>query len=193
MLGVHVLARLLDHVGRRLAGLVVVALGVAPPQTGFVAFVLGADREEAAVRIADVDHDGLVVLGAHLPDRIEALVVGLDVGAVGVLEIEAEHLVDLQARRARQKVALELGGGFGRPARLVDAVEVEPGKLNDPIAEGLADLHVAIELRAEAAVHVADHADTGLVHDLDHLLIVISGLERAAMEVEVDRRDTWPW
>ena len=64
---------------------------------------------------------GLLCLRAHLPDRIEALVVGLDVGAVGVLQVEAEHLVDLQSGRAGEERALELGGGLRRPARLVDA------------------------------------------------------------------------
>ena len=178
--------------GRRVTGLVVVALGIASPQAGFIALVLGADRQEAAVRVADVDHDRLVVLRTHLPDRIEALVVGLDVGAVGVLQVEAEDLVDLQAGRAGEKIALELGGRLRRPARLVDAVEVQPGKLNDAIAEGLADLHRAVELGTESAVHVADHAEAGLVHHLDHLVIVVGGLQFAAVDVEVDRRELGP-
>ena len=50
-----------------------------------------------------MNHDGLVVLGAHLPNGIESRVVGLDIGAVGILQLETENLVDLQARAPARK------------------------------------------------------------------------------------------
>ena len=67
-----------------------------------------------------------------------------------------------ESGRAGEKRALELGGGLRRPAGFVDAREVEPRELDDAVLERLADLHVAIERRAEAAVHVAEHAEAGL-------------------------------
>ena len=64
--------------------------------------------------------------------------------------------------------------------------------MNDAVAEGFADLHVPVERGAESAVHVANHAQTGLVHQFDHLPVVFGGLERPAVKVEVDRRELGP-
>src|SRR5262249_10069069 len=153
------------------AGLVVIALGAAAPEAGFVALVLGADRKEAAVGVAGVDHDRLVVFSAQVPDGIEPRVVGLDVAAIPTLGGESEFLGDVQSGGAGAETALQLGGGFFGPAGLVDAFVVQTGEMDDAVAVGLADLHILVEGLAEAAVHVADHAEAGLVHELDELLV----------------------
>src|SRR5437764_233585 len=82
------------------------------PQTGFIARVLRSDGEKTPVGIAGVDHDRLTVLGAHFPARIEAGIVGLNVTADPVLELESENLVDLQARRPSAEAALQFRSGL---------------------------------------------------------------------------------
>src|SRR6267154_2744876 len=164
MFGVHILTRLLDYVGSRMAGLVIVAFRAAPPKAGFVALVLGSDRKETPVRIAEMNHDRLVVFGAHLPDRVQTRIVGLDVTAVPILDRKPEFFGDLQSLCAVAKTAIQLGRGFLWPARLVDSLPVHPGELNHTFLESIAHFDVLVERRAETAVHVADHADTGLIH-----------------------------
>ena len=175
-----------------MAGLVVVAFRAAAPQAGFVALVLGSDGQEAPVRIAEVNHDGLVVFGAHFPDRIETRVVGLDVTAVAILDRKPQFLGDLQSLGAVAKTAIQLRRGLFRPARLVDPLPVHPGELDDAILESIADLDVLVERRAESAVHIGDHGDAGLIHEGDHLPVVGGGLEGRTVEVEVDHRKFRP-
>ena len=135
-----------------------------------------------------MDHDRLVVARAGFPDGIKARIIGLDIAAVFVSQVQPEHLVDLQPGGAGAEVALKLGGVALRSARLVDAVKVHAGEMNDAVAEGLARQHVLVERLAKAAVHVADDADARLVHHLDHLLVVVGGSELAAMQMEVNGR-----
>src|SRR5689334_13947565 len=128
-----------------MAGVVVIAFRTAAPQTGFTALVLGSDGQEATDRITEVNHDGLVVAGAHLPDRIEPRVVGLDVAAVAILEFEPQIFPNLQSLSSRAKAALQLRGGFFGPARIVDSFPVDPCEFNDAVAVGLTHLHVLVE------------------------------------------------
>src|SRR5207237_6227998 len=107
MPGMHVLPRLFYDLMGRMAGLVVVALRAAAPQAGFIALVLGSDRQEAAVGVAGVDHHRLVVPGAGFPDRIAPRVVGLDVRAIAILEGESKFLGDFQPLRSGLKTALQ--------------------------------------------------------------------------------------
>src|SRR5262249_8294419 len=149
---------------------------------------LRTDGKETSIRVARVDHDGLVVLGAHFPDRIESRVIGLDVGAVGIFQIESEHFIDLQSYSAGQKTALQFPGGPCRPSGLAEPFKIYPGKMNNAIPEGLAYFHVLIEGFSESAVHIANHADAGIVHQLDQFFIVFGGLESRAMEMEIENR-----
>ena len=64
--------------------------------------------------------------------------------------------------------------------------------MNDTVPEGLAHLHVLVEGLSEAAVHVADHPDTRLVHQPDHLPVVFRGPETPPVEVEIERRKLRP-
>ena len=85
--------------------------------------------------------------------------------AVGVLQVESEHLVNLQSNGAGLKRPLELRSRLGRPSGIVDALEVQPRELYDAVAEGAADLHAGIEAGAVSTVHVGDDADARLIHE----------------------------
>src|SRR6185369_6725461 len=111
VLAVHTLARPIDYIRRHMPRLVVVPFPVVPPQAGFVALVFGTDRQETAVGIAEVDHHRLVVTGAHLPNRIEARIIRLDVGPVRILESKTYVFPDLQSLGPGFEAELQLGGG----------------------------------------------------------------------------------
>jgi hypothetical protein len=47
--------------------------------------------------------------------------------------------------------------------------------MNNAIPEGLAYFDVLIECLSKSAVHVTNHADAGIVHQLDQFFIVFGG------------------
>src|SRR3989442_1513895 len=118
MPGMHILAPLLDPLVQRRPVLVVVPLvAAAVPQAGLVALVRRRDRIEAADRIAEMNHDRLVVLRALLPAGVEPRIVRLDERSVRVLRGEAEAFGDFQSHCSRLEAALELGAGWEKCAK----------------------------------------------------------------------------
>ncbi len=190
MLPVHVLARLLDDVIGRLSGLIEVPRGVAGrvPQPRFVTLVARADRIEAPDRVARVDHHRNLVLGAHLPEGVDTGVVGLDVGAIGVLGALSQGLRDLDANCAGLEPSFRQGRVPRGPSRLVDAVRTEREERGHATLEREARLQDRVELIARTATEVADGADAHRVKRPDHGLVLCGGRQRARVVVEIDQR-----
>src|SRR5262249_60345214 len=107
--------------GRRAVLVVIPLVAAAVPQAGFVTLVRRRDRIEAADRIAEMNHDRLVVLRAHLPAGVEPRIVRLDERSVRVLRVEAEAFGDLHSHVSRLEAALEVGGTRGGTIRRVGA------------------------------------------------------------------------
>jgi hypothetical protein len=95
-----------------------------------------------------MNHDRHFVLGAHLPERIDARVVGLDVRAVRVPCALPEAFRDLDADCAGLEAALrERRIAFG-PAGLVDPVRAEGEERRDATLVRETRLEYRLELIA---------------------------------------------
>ena len=135
-----------------------------------------------------MDHHRLVVLGRHVPHRVETRVIGLDERAVRVLRAESELLGYLHPLRASLERPLHLRGEFLRPPGFVDPVGAEGDEVGDTVLVGHALGKHLVELCSRAAVEVDDGAHADVVHQRDEL--VVGGLRRQApgMDVKVQCR-----
>ena len=172
----------------RLPRSVVVVRGIAAPLSGLVALVRGTDRIPPRDRVADVNHHRLLVFGADCPTRVHARVVSVNIGTVGVLQLQAEHFVDLQTLRPHLEGTFELRSRLLGPARIVDPFPYGSGEMNDAVLERRARLKVLVERPVHSAVHIGNGTDACAIHERNHLLVVFSSLNRATVKVEVDRR-----
>src|SRR5687768_11551535 len=95
--------------------------------------IVFVDRLEEYRGLGSMDQNGDLVSSADLEYAVEARIVNVNALALGVLQIHAEILEDLQALRAILDVLLELIGRALAIAWLVEPVEVDVGEDCKPI------------------------------------------------------------
>ena len=119
--------------------------------------------------------------GPDLPDRVELRVVDRQEAAVLVADAQAQRLVELQPLGAGLEALGQPRRLAGRPARVVDAGEVDQRVGQEPAGMGLVERgERLLEPRAPAAVEVDRRAHAGRVHLLEVVLHPIGREERLA-------------
>ena len=160
------------------------------------ALVVPVERREEGAGVARVDLDRPLVPGADLPDRVELGVVDRQEAAVLVADAQAQRLVELQPLGPGLEALGQPRRLAVRPARLVDAGEVDEGVGEEPAGMGLVERGEGLlEPLAPAAVEVDRRAHAGRVHLLEVVLHPLGREERLApaeVVVHVDGREGRP-
>ena len=139
---------------------------------------------------------GRLYRAQDLPDRVELGVVDRQEPAVLVADAQAERLVELQPLGPGLEALGQPRRLAGRPARLVDAGEVDQRVGEEPAGVGLVERGEGLlEPLAPAAVEVDRRAHAGRVHLLEVALHPLGREERLApaeVVVHVDDREGRP-